>query len=111
MHLKIFMMGFHTKKSKSKPKGMNGYLSPFVAEAKKLYSDGFIYERNGTIFKKRVMILMGICDSVARPMVKCSTQFNGKYGCGLCLNEGKSIEKRKGHVRIYKIINDLLVKV
>lgn len=30
-------------------------------------------------------------------------QFNGKYGCGLCLNPGKKIEKGLGGVRIYPI--------
>lgn len=47
-----------------------------------------------------------MCDSVARPMVRNSTQFNGQYGCGLCLHPVKIIEKRKGVVNIYPLLND-----
>lgn len=49
--------------------------------------------------------MKGICDSVARPLVRCSTQFNGEFGCGLCLNPGKSVEKGKGYARVYPMIN------
>ncbi|CAG5103371.1 Protein of unknown function [Cotesia congregata] len=39
--------------------------------------------------------------SVARPLVRCSTQFNEEYGCGLCLNPGKEVKKGHGHTRVY----------
>lgn len=48
---------------------------------------------------------MGVCDSVARPLVQCTTQFNGNYGCGLCLHPGESIEKGRGFARVYPVIN------
>ncbi|XP_044594889.1 uncharacterized protein LOC123272257 [Cotesia glomerata] len=88
-----------------KPKNMNSYLTPFVHEAEKLYEEGFTYTYNGQIHKKRVVTLMGICDSVARPLVQCTTQFNGKYGCGLCLHPGESIEKGRGFARVYPAID------
>lgn len=35
-------------------------------------------------------------------------QFNGRFGCPYCLNEGETVEKGKGFVRIYKpIIGEL----
>lgn len=88
-----------------KPKDMNSYLKPFVTEAKNLLKDGFSYCYKNQIYKKKVVVLMGVCDSVARPLVRCSTQFNGTYGCGLCLNQGKSVKKGKGCTRVYPIIN------
>lgn len=48
-----------------------------------------------------MIVLIGICDSVARPQIRCSTQFNGEYGCGLCLNPGKEVKKGNGHTRVY----------
>lgn len=87
-----------------KPKDMNAYLKPFVTEAKKLYHEGFTYEYNGHRHTKRVIVLMGVCDAVARPVVRCSTQFNGKYGCGLCLHPGKRVKKNKGYTRIYNLV-------
>lgn len=89
-----------------KPKSMNNYLKPFVREAKKLYHEGFNYQFEGQTYNKRVVVLMGVCDSVARPMVRCSTQFNGQYGCGLCLHPGEQVDKGRGTVRVYPIIDN-----
>lgn len=86
-----------------KPKSMNDYLKPFVNEAKELAESGFQYTFNNKIHSKKVIVLLGICDAVARPLVRCSTQFNGKYGCGLCLHRGEWVEKDRGHVRVYPI--------
>lgn len=89
-----------------KPKDMNAYLTPFVNEAKKLLKDGFSYTYKDITYKKRVVTLMGICDSVARPLVQCCTQFNGEYGCGLCLHRGESVEKGRRYARVYPVIDD-----
>ncbi|CAG5071785.1 Protein of unknown function, partial [Cotesia congregata] len=88
-----------------KPKNMNAYLTPFVTKAKELLKNGFTYLLNGQTYKKRVVTLMSVCDSVARPLVQCTTQFNGNYGCGLCLHHGESIEKGRGFARVYPVIN------
>lgn len=47
---------------------------------------------------------MGICDAAARPIVRCSTQFNGSYGCGLCLHPGERVAKGRGYVRVYPLV-------
>ncbi|CAD6216247.1 GSCOCG00011313001-RA-CDS, partial [Cotesia congregata] len=88
-----------------KLKNMNAYLTPFVTEVKELLKNGFTYTLNGQTYKKRVFTLMVVCDSVARPLVQCTTQFNGNYGCGLCLYPGESIEKGQGFARVYPVIN------
>ncbi|CAG5071643.1 Protein of unknown function, partial [Cotesia congregata] len=87
-----------------KPKSMNDYLKPFIAEATKLADKGFQYKYNGRIYTKKVIVMLGICDAVARPLVRCSTQFNGEYGCGLCLHPGERVEKGRGYTRVYPII-------
>lgn len=92
---------FGTKKIK-----MNEYLTPFVEEAKELYYKGFEYSYNNEKYFKKVRILAGNCDSVERPLLRCSTQFNGKYGCGLCLNPGELTPKGNGHVMVYLVNNN-----
>lgn len=39
--------------------------------------------------KYKVVVVQNCLDSVARPKLQNSTQFNGKFGCSLCLHEGK----------------------
>lgn len=46
---------------------------------------------------------MGINDALVRPKLRNYIQFNGQYGCGLCLNVGKRVKKGKGSVTIYPI--------
>lgn len=37
----------------------------------------------------KVVVLQTCLDTVARPKLQNSTQFNGRFGCSLCLHEGK----------------------
>lgn len=39
----------------------------------------------------KIVVVQNCLDSVARPKLQNSTQFNGKFGCSLCLHEGKII--------------------
>lgn len=54
---------------------------------------------NGIIYKVRVLIIS--TDTVARPLVRNSTQFNGEFGCDFCLHPGERVPKGKGSVRVY----------
>ena len=85
-----------------KPK-MNEYLKAFVAESKRLAMEGFSYNFKGSTYKKKCRLLMCISDSVARPLLINSRQFNGEYGCGLCLHPGESIPKGRGFTRVYPL--------
>ncbi|XP_062554341.1 uncharacterized protein LOC134219583 [Armigeres subalbatus] len=39
----------------------------------------------------KVVVVQNCLDSVARPKLQNSTQFNGKFGCSLCFHEGKIV--------------------
>lgn len=42
----------------------------------------------------KILILQNCLDSVARCEVLCSKQFNGKYGCTICLHPGKVVNNQ-----------------
>ncbi|KAH0553112.1 hypothetical protein KQX54_000418 [Cotesia glomerata] len=56
-------------------------------KTKKLANEGVTYTFNGNVYNKKVRILVGVCDSVERPNLRCSKTFRGKYGCGLCKHQ------------------------
>lgn len=88
---------------KGKPKLMNEFLKPFVEECQILFHEGVSYERRGISVTKRVWVLVGVIDSVARPLLRNSFQFNGEYGCGLCLHPGEYVPRLRGHTRVYPV--------
>jgi hypothetical protein len=88
---------------------MNVLFKPFVDECIALDRDGFDWHccvTNANV-ATRVSVIVGVCDAVARPLIQNFTQFNGFYGCGYCLDEGESVEKGKGHVRVYPYNPDM----
>jgi len=78
------------------------YLKPFVDELKHLGTHGMQYVNadNDTVSCK-VFSLCCSSDSCARPMLRETTQFNGRYGCDWCLNEGQTIKRGDGVSRVY----------
>jgi hypothetical protein len=91
----------------SKPK-MDVYLQPFVSELQNLYDNGVQWiDANGCKRLTKCVLTLCVCDSVARPFVQNTKQFNGLNGCGYCLHEGKSVKKGRGHVRVYPIKGSL----
>ncbi|KAE8746718.1 hypothetical protein FOCC_FOCC006581, partial [Frankliniella occidentalis] len=44
---------------------------------------------------------MCVSDSVARPLLRNSNQFNGRCGCGLCYHPGNRMIRGRGHARSY----------
>lgn len=91
---------------KGKPTPIREYLKPFVDECILLYKKGFSYEYEGQDYTKRCRVLNCVCDSVQRPIMGGSTQFNREFGCGLCLHPGKRVEKGRGYVRVYPEIDN-----
>ena len=83
-----------------KPK-MNEYLRAFVNECQFLYENGIEYHIDGKAKVSKVAIIVGICDSVARPLLQSFNQFNGKFGCAYCLHPGERVKKGKGNVNAY----------
>lgn len=60
------------------------FFKQFCKETKRL-RNGIKIDSN----EYRVVVLRACVDSVARPKLQSSTQFNGKFGCSICLHEGK----------------------
>lgn len=58
---------------------MNEYLKPFRDECIELASNGFNYKKNNITLTRKVKALMCVSDSVARPLLRRSKQFNGKF--------------------------------
>lgn len=83
----------------------NVFLKPYVNESIVLSEQGFVWINAGTQMKSHVVSLMFICDSVARPIIQNMTQFNGQFGCGYCLQEGKQVLKGRGSARVYPYEN------
>lgn len=86
----------------SKPKSMNGFLSPFVKDIASLYHEGV--EVKGEVW--RSLLVTGTMDLQARAYVLNMTQHNGKSGCLYCLEEGISVVSGKGHCRSYPFRNE-----
>lgn len=63
----------------------------FCLELRKLKAGMVI---GGQLYK--VDLLQNCLDSVARCKVQCSKQFNGEYGCTLCLHSGETRSTRNG---------------
>lgn len=61
----------------------------FILQAQKL-RDGI--QINNENYK--IVILQNCLDSVGRCEVFCSKQFNGKYGCTICLHPGKTVKNQ-----------------
>jgi len=49
----------------------------------------------------KVYMCLVTCDSVARPLLQNSKQFNGEYGCSFCLLKGSVVQKGLGYARSY----------
>lgn len=78
---------------------MNTFLKPFVEELIDLHENGFqstTFIHNKPI-QIHVHILVAPVDSIARSMIQCIKQFNGKYGCSYCYHKGERIQLDNGH--------------
>lgn len=64
--------------SKKKP-NINQYLKPFVKEAIDLSSEGIKFNKSGIRVEVTVKPCVCISDSIARPLLRNSTQFNGEF--------------------------------
>lgn len=97
-----------------KKPNMNEFLVPFVEELKTLQGEGLKWKdtRNGraTIKTTKVFTLICTSDAPARCAMQNFKQFNGKFGCGFCEQEGERVTKGKGHCRIYPFDGQMAVE-
>ena len=57
---------------------------------------------NGKMINVRAILLSGIFDLPAKCVIQETVQYNGKYGCSFCEEEGKIVTtQRGGHVRVF----------
>lgn len=89
---------------KSKPV-MNIFLKLFITEMQSLQDHGLEWFNGEVIRKSRVFAVVRACNSVARPLLKHSSQFNGKYGCDWCLHRGERVAKGRGYVNVYPFVD------
>lgn len=50
----------------------------------------------------KVKVLLATVDLPAKAKVLNFTQFNGKYGCSVCKEEGLIVKVGRGNTRVYK---------
>jgi hypothetical protein len=83
--------------NKKPPVGV--FLDGVIEELNRLEREGFTFK--GITYKIRVLIVT--TDTVARPLLLNTTQFNGQHGCYFCLHPGERISKgtKGGGARVY----------
>ncbi|GBN42842.1 hypothetical protein AVEN_5111-1 [Araneus ventricosus] len=98
----------------SKKPVMNDFLIPFVEELKKLQKEGIkwkdIKHGKDSVKTTKVFTLTCSSDAPARCAMQNFKQFNGKFGCGFCEQEGLRVAKGKGHCRIYPFNGQVAAK-
>ena len=63
------------------------FLDWAIGKLKNLMDNGIVV--NEILYKVRVVVIT--TDTVARPLLLCTAQFNGEFGCSICLHPGKYI--------------------
>jgi hypothetical protein len=91
---------------------MDVYLEPFVSDCQLLSQSGFVFEHpeNRTSCHCIATVVVGVCDSVARPLMQNFKQFNGNYGCGFCFHAGERVEKGKGWTNAYPANDEMILR-
>ncbi len=79
-YILLLALWYGDKKPPTRP-----YLEWAMKELKRFQEDGFLVD--GIQYRVRVLIIT--TDTVARPVLKNTTQFNGKFGCDFCLHPGQ----------------------
>lgn len=97
-HVLLCALWFGAKKP-----DMTCYFQPFVEECANLSQAGFEWQHPSDQSWRHVKVdpLCCVCDAVARPLLQNFKQFNGEYGCGVCLHPGVQMRKGKGKSRVY----------
>ncbi|XP_043472842.1 uncharacterized protein LOC122505365 [Leptopilina heterotoma] len=95
---------------KDKP-NMQVFLDPFVETMNKLSTEGVSCKINGNNRNIKIFPLVCCVDTVARAPMLGFVQFNGKYGCHLCLHPGESVKCNPNNPRSGNMKYPLLKKV
>ena len=85
----IILVGLWFGEKKPQP---NIFLEPFLESFRNLYKNGieiFVKDLNTTI-RLRGLITCGTCDLPAKALFLSMIQYNGRFGCQVCVQEGKT---------------------
>lgn len=79
------------------------FLKPFVDELRDLHEHGIdcLPPNLNEAVNIKVHAILSPVDSVARCSLQNITQFNGKFGCSLCLHPGQHVKMGNGYARVY----------
>ena len=77
---------------------MSLLLDPVIEHLKHLSSTGMVVHLPSGDVVIRAELVMGVFDLPAKAAVLCSKQFNGEFGCSVCLHKGKRLPNNS---RIY----------
>lgn len=82
---------------------MDIYLRPFIDELKDLHENGIncLPANFDEPVNIKVHTFLSSVDSVARCILQNINQFNGQYGCSLCLHPGEHVKVGNGYARVY----------
>ncbi len=76
----------------------NHFLSKFIADINDLSSNGVTWrDKNGSEKNSKIFLSHVMCDSIARPLVQGTSQFNAIYGCNFCYHKSATTEGYKSH--------------
>lgn len=76
-------------------------LDPFIKEMRLLGSDGLFWRKDNQLMNTKVFLTLVTADSVARAPLQQLQQFNGKYGCPVCITPSTPVKKSNALHRIY----------
>ena len=57
---------------------------------------------NGSAAVCKAKLLFTVCDLPAKAVLMNCNQFNGRYGCSNCKNEGEQVQSGRGQTRVYR---------
>jgi len=82
---------------------MDIYLRPLINELKDLHENGIncLPPHFDEPINIKVHTLLSSVNSVARCTLQNINQFNGEYGCSLCLHPGEHIKIGNSYARVY----------
>ncbi|XP_053390624.1 uncharacterized protein LOC128553487 [Mercenaria mercenaria] len=86
---------------------INLFCKPLQDSLKKLETDGLDVKFEGRTENVKCFLLCGTADLPARSTALNMIQFNGKYSCSRCLQEGETFKtSARGHTHIFPYLKD-----
>lgn len=74
------------------------FLWKIINQINDISERGVIYRKlDGLVVKSRLFLSHIMCDSIARPLVQGTSQFNAIYGCNFCYHKSATSEGYKSH--------------